>query len=185
MSGMVRRWVMTVTVGAVGVSTPLSPGPGAAAVAAGDAPQGAAGAQALLTSVRGVPAPVCELVAAALRNSYSVSAGSRALGYGVDEVPAGGPAAWVLGPMRTPEAIPVLAAGLRDHDACVRAVSARLLGKTHLDSSRAVLAAAMTDGDVGVRTLATAALSDITSSLARSDRPPSLPDANRRRAVTT
>lgn len=117
MIGITRRWVWAAAVGAVGAGAPLAGGPGAVARRVGEDTPDSASAQALLAAVRGVPEPVCELVTVALRNSYSVGAGSRALGYGRDEVLAGGPAAWAVGSMRTPDAIPVLSGGLRDQDA--------------------------------------------------------------------
>src|SRR5512140_1408213 len=166
MTGLIRRWVTTAVVGVFGAGASIAHPHGAISARAGDDPPDSASAQAFLSAVRGVSDPVCQVLGVALRNSYSAGAGSRALGYHQDGVPAGGPAEWALGSMHTPDAIPVLAAGLRDQDGCVRTVSARLLAKTRLDSSRAVLARAASDGDAGIRALAVAALGDLPDSLA-------------------
>ena len=90
MTGLARRWAAIAVVCACSAGASFPQGFGATAVGAGDDPPDAASAQALLAAVRGVSEPVCQLLAVALRNSYSVGAGSRALGYAAEGTPAGG-----------------------------------------------------------------------------------------------
>ena len=90
------RWAMA-AVAALGIAVFIVRGRGAAAQ---DGGADSANARALLTAVRALPAPVCDLVTLALRNTYAIGEASRALG---DDggVPTVGPAAWALGPARS------------------------------------------------------------------------------------
>lgn len=60
---------------------------------------------------------------------------------------------WAHGTQKDPAIVAPLAAGLRDTDACVQRMAARLLGRTRLPAARARLVEALRDRDARVRVL--------------------------------
>ncbi|MFI5208740.1 MAG: HEAT repeat domain-containing protein, partial [Gemmatimonadales bacterium] len=110
----------------------------------------AASATRLLAAVRGVSEPVCQLVVQAVRNQQ-FGRSPVVMAIQGDEVPTDPAALWALSSMQTPGAVAVLSAGLRDADPCVRALSGRMLAKTHFASSYDALLAALGDQDSTVR----------------------------------
>lgn len=60
---------------------------------------------------------------------------------------------WTHGTQKDPAIVAPLAAGLRDADACVQRMAARLLGRTRVPAARARLAEALRDRDARVRLL--------------------------------
>ena len=117
----------------------------------------AASAARLLSSVRGIGEPVCQLVVQAIRNQQ-FGRSPAVLALQGDEVPRDPTALWALSQMRTPGAVQALSAGLRDADPCVRAVAARMLAKTRFAASYDALLAGLGDQDSLVRAGAARAL---------------------------
>ena len=82
-------------------------------------PDDAGSATRLLTAVRGVSEPVCQLVIQAVRNQQ-FGRSPAVLSIAGDQVPSDPTALWALSQMQTPGAVAVLSSGMRDADPCVR-----------------------------------------------------------------
>jgi HEAT repeats len=104
--------------------------------------------RALLEGVRGATPIQCELAVHALYGWYSDH----------DVIPDRQPEAWSVVSWaqrghREPSIVAPLAAALKDPDACVRRLSARLLGRSQLPAARARLSEALRDADPQLRRL--------------------------------
>lgn len=134
-------------------SAPRSAGDGIAPAAVAAAAQEGEGARALLAAVRGANPTLCELATSAVGNGWGRGAGDD------DDAPSlarstGDTRAaleWLGQRVDSAGDVAVLSGGLADADACVRRVSARLLGRGQTQAGVDALLEALRSGDAARR----------------------------------
>jgi HEAT repeat protein len=126
-------------------------GDGDASRPAGEAAaaQDGSGARALLAAVRGANPTLCELASAAVGNGWGWESSDDEDAPSLARGAADSRAAldWLARDAASEAEVAVLRDGLADPDACVRRVSARLLGRGHTQAGTDALLAALASGD--------------------------------------
>ncbi|HSU12774.1 HEAT repeat domain-containing protein [Longimicrobium sp.] len=120
-----------------------------AAASVSAAAQDGSGARALVTAVRGANPVLCDLVSASVGNGWGWGSGDDedAPSLARRGEPSHAALDWLSRDVSSPAEVAVLREGLADADACVRRVSARLLGRGRTQAGTDALLDALRSGD--------------------------------------